>query len=192
MHLRKVLRQVNIPSITDLYEGGVRALVIPHNSGKILHARSRAGASSTCRHKISFWEASKHAEFDALEKLNTLGNKNVHSTVILYRIIPLKHPKSQIQLTENWALGSADMCKLCVERLSKNPKAKNITWLTPDASSKNQLRPAVPTNPIVTLSFLRYQFYVKNERPYKNDENTIIRTQTQTRTRTRTLKRLRT
>ena len=76
------------------------------------------------------------------------------------------------------------MCKLCVERLSKNPKAKNITWLTPDASSGNQLRPAVPTNPNVTLSFLRYQFYVKNQRPCKNDENT--------RTQTRTSKRLRT
>lgn len=167
MHLRKVLRQVNIPSITDLYEAGVRALVIPHNSGKILHARSRAGASSTCRHKISFWEASKHAEFDALDKLDKLGNKNIRSTVILYRIIPLKHPKAQIQLTEDWALGSADMCKLCVERLSKITRARNICWLTPDASSPNQLRPAVPTEPVLTLSFLRYQFYVKNERSYK-------------------------
>ena len=172
MHLRKILRQVNIPSITKLYEAGVRAFVIPNGSGKILHARSRAGASSSCRDKVSFWEASKHAEFDALDKLDKLGNKNIRSTVILYRIIPSVHPKAQIQITEDWALGSADMCKLCVERLSKISRAKNICWLTPDASSPNQLRPAVPVNPILTLSFLRYQFYVKNKRPckYNNEE----------------------
>ena len=190
MHLKEILRQANIPSITKLYEGGVRAFVIPYGSSKVLHARSRAGASSTCRHKISFWEASKHAEFDALDKLNNFNNsrnnnrcknKNINSTVILYRIIPCNHPKAEIRLTEDWSLGSADMCKLCVERLRKNPKSKNICWLTPDSSSPNQLRPAVPSEPVLTLSFLRYQFYVKNERPCKYtseqrpyDENRLI------------------
>ena len=168
MHLRKILRQVNIDSMTKFYEGGVRAFVIPHGSGKILHARSRAGAASSCRHKVSFWQASKHAEFDALEKI---GNRDIHSTVILFRVLPASHPKAQVHLTEDWALGSADMCKMCVERLKKTPRARNICWLTPDASSANQLRPAVPYEPVLTLSFMRYQNHVKNKRPHERPQD---------------------
>lgn len=148
--------------MTKIYEGGVRAFVLPHGKAKVLIAKCRPGAASSCKHKTPFWESSKHVEFNALDKIDKdcqNGNGCSRSTVILFRVIPAEHPKAQIRITEEWALGSADMCKACVDRLKKCRKARHVSWLTPDASSENQLRPAVPYEPIPTASFLRYQAY---------------------------------
>lgn len=148
-------------AMTKIYEGGVRAFVIAKNNkrrGGISFVKSRPGPASSNSKKTAFWMSSKHAEFAALEEV---GCSHCHSIVILFRILPIKHPKAQVPINEKWALGAADMCKMCVERLQKSGRAKNVSWLTPDASSANQLRPAVPTNPVVTASFMRYQNYVK-------------------------------
>ena len=160
MHLKKILRQVNIWNVAKVYEeAGVRAFVIPNGSCKVLYAKCRAGAASTCKHRTPFWEASRHAEFGALDKVYQNTRQYSRATVILFRVLPANHPKAQIVVTDDWALGSADMCKSCVDRLSKMPKARNVSWLTPDATAENQLRPAVPYEPIQTASFIRYQRY---------------------------------
>lgn len=160
MHLQKILRQVDIDSITKVYETGVRAFVIPDGKCRVLQVRSRAGAASTCKNKTPFWEASKHAEFVALDKIGYNKTKSCcHTTIILFRVIPATHPKAEVLICDEWALGSADMCKMCVERIKKLPKARHISWLTPDANSENQLRPAVPSCPIPTASFLRYHHH---------------------------------
>lgn len=145
--------------MTKFYEAGVRAFVIPNGKCKVFYAKCRPGAASTCKHKTPFWEASRHAEFEALEKVCHHSRQCSHSTIILFRVLPLTHPKAQVAINDEWALGAADMCKSCVDRLKKTPKARNVSWLTPDARAENQLRPAVPTEPIQTASFMRYQRY---------------------------------
>lgn len=158
MHLQKILRQVDIADITKMYESGVRAFVMPNGKHKVYQVRSRAGEASTCKYKTPFWNSSKHVEFVALDKI-AHSKSCCHSTIILFRVLPASHPKAEIIIAENWALGSADMCKMCVETLKKTPKARKVSWLTPDAKSANQLRPAVPTCPVPTESFMRWQHH---------------------------------
>lgn len=158
MHLKKILRYVNIGNVAKVYESGVRAFVIPNGKCKVLYAKCRPGVATTCKHNTTpFWEASRHAEFDALEKVCRHIRQWSHSTVILFRVLPINHPKAQVAINDDWALGAADMCKSCVDRLRKMPKARNISWLTPDATKDNQLRPAIPAEPVHTASFMRYQ-----------------------------------
>ena len=159
MHLKKILRCVDISSMTKVYEAGVRAFVIPNGRCKVLHAKCRPGPASSCNRTTPFWEASKHAEFNALDKLCRSGKSCSRSIVILFRVLPAEHPKAQVRITERWALGAADMCKSCVERLKKLPKARNVSWLTPDGAAENQLRPAVPMDPAPTAAFVRYQHH---------------------------------
>ena len=159
MHLRRILRQVDLSSITKVYESGVRAFVIPSCRRKVLYAKCRPGPAATRTRSTPFWEASRHVEFDALCKVCRNVRHCTKSIVILFRVLPIGHPKAQVPITDEWALGAADMCKSCVERLKKMPIAQSVRWLTPDASSDNQLRPAVPSEPIHTASFLRYQHY---------------------------------
>jgi len=144
MHLKKVLRHIHLPSKVKLYEGGVRALIVSKGNrrkGKVSYVKSRPGPQSSKNKATAFWMSSKHAEFVALEELVRLSScTNCHPTIILFRILPAAHPKAQIQLCDHWALGSADMCKACVEMLQKAYKTRKtdiskISWLTPDASS---------------------------------------------------------
>lgn len=170
MHLQKILRQINLHTMVKLYETGVRALVITKGSrkkGKIIYVKSRPGPQSSNKmenQKMPFWEASKHAEFVVLDRLLDYTCPGCHPIVILFRILPAHHPNAQIPLSDEWSLGSADMCKTCIEMLQKAQRSRlstigNISWLTPDSNSENQLRPAVPTNPVPTASYMRYQRY---------------------------------
>lgn len=157
MHLRKVLRQVDVSTFTKVYESGVRAFVIPSGSCRVLYAKCRPGVASTGKRTVPFWEASKHVEFAALGKVHQTSRSCSRATVILFRVVPAGHPKAEVLVTDDWALGAADMCKSCVDRLSKISRARNICWMTPDATSESQLRPAVPHAPVQTASFVRYQ-----------------------------------
>lgn len=161
MHLRKILRLVDIDCLTKVYEGGVRAIVIPNGKCRVFQVSSRPGAASTCKHKVPFWESSKHVEFIALDKIENFGSSSSSSTstIILFRVLPSRHPKAQVHICDGWALGSAEMCKMCVDRIKKMPIARRVIWLTPDANSENQLRPAVPATPTLTASFLRFKHY---------------------------------
>jgi len=168
MHLKKVLRQINLPSKVKLYESGVKALIVSKGSrrkGKVCYVKSRPGPQSSQNKSLAFWEASKHAEFVAIEELVKLScNTNCNTTIILFRVLPSSHPRALIPISEQWALGSADMCKSCVEMLQKTYRTRKtdiskISWLTPDSSSENQLRPAVPNNPVPTVSYMRYHYH---------------------------------
>jgi len=171
MHLKKILRHINLPSKVKLYESGVKALILSKGSrrnGKISYVKSRPGPQSSNNKSTAFWEVSKHAEFVAIEELYRLSsNSNCNTTIILFRILPTSHPRALVPISEQWALGSADMCKACVEMLQKTYKTRKtdiskISWLTPDADSENQLRPAVPINPVPTVSYMRYQHHKQN------------------------------
>jgi hypothetical protein len=172
MHLKKVLRQINLSSKVKLYEGGVRALIVSKGNrrkGKVCYVKSRPGPQSSQNKNTAFWTSSKHAEFVAMEELVRLSScPNCHPIIILFRVLPISHPKAQYPLCDRWALGSADMCKACVEMLQKAYKTRKtdiskISWLTPDADSENQLRPAVPTNPVPTASYMRYRLYKQSK-----------------------------
>lgn len=166
MHLQKIIRQVDMSSVMKIYESGVRAFVMPSGRRRVLHAKCRPGVAATRSRNTPFWEASRHAEFVALDKVCRGVRHCSKAIVILFRVLPIHHPKAEVPVSDKWALGAADMCKSCVDRLKKTPIARSVCWLTPDASSENQLRPAIPYQPIHTASFVRYQQYKPGKTHY--------------------------
>lgn len=155
MHLSRVLRYADVNSIISFYDARVWAIVVKR--GKTIQVYSKAGGSSSKVPSIP-WKASKHAEIIALEHI---PDKHPNCTVVLTRLLPSSHPKAEFKLNDEWSLGSADMCKVCYERLKKKPKAKHINWVTPDRNSESCLRSAIVNEPELPGSYKRMEKYVR-------------------------------